>query len=753
MKTKNLFRKILPAALLLALMVIVAVSCKKKDTEEPVVPPQPTTPVIPDAFDNKPLKILSQFEIEHGKSFPGHLLNHLGHGLLSTERRGTLGSELPEIPPEFEKIADVLSEIQKGNESQAEFNDIMNGLNAITQQIIALQSQITTLGKDLSLDVSELANLMSSTAINQYLTDIQGVMEVNNHNGLPFYAQQAALIKANQSTMTWHKLDSLGNSFANNIYNVNGHDVCGDVRQLHSLICPPAGAGSGNALKSYANVIIQKCNGRAALSETDVMNSYLLLESYFLQIINYQYQAATVWSNACNRIDTTGYQANLWYSGTFTTIIQDEMAQFITTVDYLSVNLVDYRTTGNMRADLSWALVGLAPDNYYSSMLARSRFLYCLLNSALGLQASVLNGVIITPAMYNNEMNNIAVPNLEITVGGYHIDGVTDQFGGWEITSQFPYTWWTIGDPATSHPDNKWNLYNYASDKNSLTYPSTALPISVVDNGNQDYPWTHLSPITGSVTCLYYNPEMPSQTSATSTATCWMQFGFFSARWNWGYPFITMTNPYSHRPPVFDFFREIKYITYPRNPPPIMGITGAFEQGWYPFVQKPTNGFSCQYHNMAEMSFNGQTVATTEYFLLGDLLYVNINTGSDPLPDINGKVALFGFTNISTAGTDYTGGTMISRMGTGLQEYSFGNQGPPPAYSSNSNLVTGTLTGISSSHPNWNAVSLNANSNYQPSVEYFYSYDSRNGGVTNLSLSSQAFCQVVYQGTYNIFNK
>jgi len=64
----------MPMALLLTLIVIVFVSCRKKDTEYNPAPPGPTPPpAIPDVFSNKPLHLLSEYEITNHLTFPGIL--------------------------------------------------------------------------------------------------------------------------------------------------------------------------------------------------------------------------------------------------------------------------------------------------------------------------------------------------------------------------------------------------------------------------------------------------------------------------------------------------------------------------------------------------------------------------------------------------------------------------------------------------------------------------------------------------------
>ena len=63
-----------------------------------------------------------------------------------------------------------------------------------------------------------------------------------------------------------------------------------------------------------------------------------------------------------------------YMSGTFKSLLEDEMDKYLDTVNYLVVNLVDYRNADTYSRDMAYYDQGLAADNIYLNVLARSRF-------------------------------------------------------------------------------------------------------------------------------------------------------------------------------------------------------------------------------------------------------------------------------------------------------------------------------------------------------------------------------------------
>jgi len=272
------------------------------------------------------------------------------------------------------------------------------------------------------------------------------------------------------------------------------------------------------------------------------MNASLLLESYFMQIINNQFQCMLVWANACNYIDTTGYQANLYWEGTFRSNIRSEIEAYLKTTEYLALNLLDYRNQSSFDGDFDYMQYGLAPNVHFREMLARSQFLANLLYDGLGVDYPVMCGSVIVPSKYNTAMAT-PDPSITISINGSPITPTANT-----MASRYPYTYWSQGENPECAPDNMWRSYRFGKvSENGNGWTSTEYEISLVDDipaGNNmvmyGQPWSHFATPKGKITALWYNPQNPSETSTTQTDSTFIQFAYFAARWNWGYSLLSM---------------------------------------------------------------------------------------------------------------------------------------------------------------------------------------------------------------------
>jgi len=469
------------------------------------------------------------------------------------------------------------------------------------------------------------------------------------------------------------------------------------------------------------------------------MAAYMLFETYFLEIVNNQFQCVMIWSNACNYFDTTGYEANLYYTGRFRQDIIKEVTAFLAITDYLSINLSDYRHFVNWDADYPYNQCGLAPDFLFTQILARSQFIANLIYDGLGLSYPVMCGTIITPNKYANEYGS-DVDSIALSSNVKQLTSTAKV-----LPSQFPYTYWTnIPGNVTCYPDNKWNVYRFGKmGIGDPGWPATAVALQVIDNGNGYYPWSHYQPCKGNVTPLYYNPQNPNQSSKSYTPTCTMQFGYFAARWNWGFQFITMREGYFLRPQYLDVFHENENLLCDNGgfAPPGAATTNS---SGYIYQHSNAQGFSWLHNNLGGCYFNYTCVNTDHYYIAADVLYCDITT-SNIVPPINGKLELWGMSTTQFTGpgalmTVYLG-SQLAVNSTDCREFAVYRSSGDIAKSQFGNQGT-WVNGIGS-------VYINPGTGYQPSWEVYY--QAYNPFANPLTISNYNMMQVVYDGTYNIF--
>lgn len=522
-------KRIMQAIMLLLLITTVVISCKKDNPEpDPVVPP---TEDVPPVFPDKKICIMSEYETTRNLPFSGHKVNKLGTGLL-----GSAGKHIWEG---LNFVGEVVWEAFDFHNTEANFEDIKDQLDDIQNQIDVLNSTIENLADAMNVDFAKLSSYISSTALNQQIAYVQTAMGGGSYNQLMFYPNVAARYQAdstnaqNKSDMADLKLHAHG--FANKIYgDMSPASMTNVINNMNQLLCPTVGNGD-NALSDYAKTLLDECKGKVHDSAT-AMQAYLMLESYFLKVVNYQFQAATVMVNACNMLDHNGqhnYASTFWNSE-MGRIIPEEVDVFLSTVDYMTANLSEYRTKDQFIHDMGYACYGLAPENMYFHVLARSRFLANLLYEASGSPRPVICGSIMVPHIYSTDASNPEKPNpITVNIGASSI-----QSNGAKYASMLPYTYWDAD--KTCHPDNNWDLYNFSTSATDTTWACTPQTIQIVSSSPTS-PWPHSLDISWSITPLYYNPANPSQTSTTRTADCSFQFAYSSTSWRWGY--LLLSNP------------------------------------------------------------------------------------------------------------------------------------------------------------------------------------------------------------------
>jgi len=737
MKVKHQLKKIISLALLLILIATVVVSCRKKDTEYIPVPPGPVTPATPDVFSNKPIRMLSDYEIANQVEFPGHIIHRLGKGLV--------GGDDPNPENPFKDVGKTLCEISDYKNTEHEFAEINQGLTDVQNQDTILSNTIISIGQRLSIQIDDLMSFISSGDLNTQITYVTTAMEAGTEDEFMFYPKTGAAWEADSSDsaliVQMNSASAYVHIYATAVYHdQTSNSMINIINQMKKDLCPPLGYSDDNALMEYANTVVSLTNGKINDS-TDAMNAYLLIESYFLTVINYQLQAATVMLNACNLLDPTGilgYDTNFLNSD-FIPPITQEVGVFISAVDYLVANIGDYRSQARFISDMQYANAGLAPDKIFLNVLARSQFIANLLYDAMGLSYPVMCGHILTPYNYGNDPTG----SLSVTVGSRTITAIPDQ-----ILSQLPYTYWVN---TTCHPDQTWNSYRYGI----LGTPDPGWPTGnqplVISNASGQTPWVHYGPIKGSITPLYYNPKDPNQTSTTQTAECTMEFAYFSANWQWGYLLLSNSSTQSGWKKTtdggaFDFESFNSSLVGST-----MGVPFA-ASGKKQNLSYQTTGISFTYPNATtgSMQAKGTTVKTENYYVIVDGNWIGVTTGSD-MPPVNGTIqgwasynVLYGMQGSGDVDLTVNIGTTRPKENhyswTGDDYYTVGGD----VVRTNFHDLQGVLNqGFGASQ------NLQPNTSYQPGVQYYYQTANLASAVSASISLNQAY-QFVYGGYFNL---
>ena len=576
MQTFRLTHKTCNFVLLFVSLMILTVSCRKSDaTDDPVDPPvnklsvfKDQQPAIMTATDNNKL--------------PAYLHCQFGKGLYNHNLPGNVGGDNPYIKA-GELVWDIYKEV-KGEPSVAqEYQEISNQLTSLGAQITELQSQMSMLAAQLSIDYNQLKNYMAGLEANAYCTNIQALYSGNSVNSLDYYTAQALLNKQGSPfAVPFATLKANCTSFfIPNVIGTSG-GATKNILNIYNAIVPTSGL-TGSILKTFAdNIILDSTvtHNSTVRKASNILKTCQVFENYFTTLINYQFQGLATYANAANAIDSTGNTTRFYIdskdpsSPGFQLMLEGEIAVYLQLVDYIIVNLVDYRNLPQFEADMKYHDYALAPDTLAFNALARSRFVCALYQQAINLPYSPISGVILTPADVTDG-SVTPVTQLTVSCNGKNITATRDlnQAGG--TPGIYPYTRWNNAT-ATASPDNFWNCYSFLDTTMNISSGSS-FPLTLVDNGNFAQPWHHNAAIDGKVTVKYYNPQNPDPATATSTPTSTntMAFGFFSARWPWGYQRPSMSTPQNWNRPDGIYWQNFQGHSGLASPDPTFNFNWA----------------------------------------------------------------------------------------------------------------------------------------------------------------------------------
>jgi hypothetical protein len=500
--------------LFLASIFLLATSCRKKDDSDsgPVNPVDPTQ--VPPVFNNAQPRLMSEFEISRNKPINGHLLvNSLGKINWGELIPGAFGFGIG--------IFDIVSWTKSYAEHQKELkemNQINSEINLLHVQDSLISAGITELVEQLNYSTAQIMNQINNAAAMQYISDIKMRFGNQDHNGLRYYSLAGANYENNKpgydSVFMSGVLQQELTGFINT--NVLTPVIDNDFNGLNLLICPVIPMDT-SCLFTFAKLLVSQ----SAMSVKDTsefadftMYNYLLLESYFFSLLNYQYEAATIKINVLKQADTLQMQA--YVQNTMIPAFKEEADMFLQAASYLLVNIADYRSLSRWKKDAAFSGLSMAPNTDMYNAMARAQFRVAELYQTLDLTDQPVFGSIIVPRNFCS-----SPPLVQIgTSGSLGPNSAVQSFRG-----IIPYTLWS--GSGTALYDNNWDVYHY----NLPAGSGTGMRLVQVNPT-----WPHISqgPGYGYITPLWYNPANPDETSSTQTDSCIIQFASFCLSWQWG---------------------------------------------------------------------------------------------------------------------------------------------------------------------------------------------------------------------------
>lgn len=522
------------------LLLVVLVACRKNSLGPYTEPESVYTPMAKTnntLMLDKPVNILSSYEIKNKRPFRGRALAKLGNGMVGA------GGEITWAA--FEFVSKALWEAFDFHKTKANFADISNQISGIQGQISEIEAELEYNRKQFKFEIDQTKAYLQSSDLEVQFDYVEEAMSPYLQSGLLYMTNIAKAYQADSlnpvNIKNMEAMKTLLQPLAKwRIYQAQGNGTMPlAISIMKSLICPASGQDVGvNALKSVAQTLIPLCQGQVTDS-ISAMNAYSLLEGYFLKVVNYQLQAAIVYANYCNVIDPTGKYASTFWGAYVQGVIPEEVDKFLEQVDYLAVNLSEYRTEHQYMHDMRYLSYGIAPDNLFYNVYARSQFLANLLYAVSLKSYSRINCHILLPRRYTTDGSAPNDPvSLTMKIGQETaISKVSRQI------SQIPYTYWkTTTTEQQCYPDHEWIIHKISTAASNSDLEPAPKTIEIISNDSIT-PWYHSAKsLMTTIKPLYYNPFSPTQTSATKTDSCTFQFGYCAASWYWGHMLLVNNN-------------------------------------------------------------------------------------------------------------------------------------------------------------------------------------------------------------------
>ena len=716
MQTKMKWNSIANVFICLGMITLIftTTACRKNNSDPTPDPGTPDSLGITDPFSHEDYKFLTDDEIVKHKKFGGSLLYKVGIGV----ENATGENILPNIP--YSDGMKLIYNIYKYETKVTPFDSTDYELGQLSTQISELQNDILDLVGDLELTQTEILNAIAGLQTNNLINFIENAYDSATNTGLMYYSYNARLIQQGNGIMPIDTLQANARKFFVQRYHdasTTETDMTGNILSLNTYIMGGLNVYNFNnsVLKRYADGVILNSSGNALTKQdTNAMSSYRLLENYFLMLLNSQYKAFLVYGNAENAYDTV-YGPGIirqYHDNYFKKFIIQEMKMFLNVVDYLSVNLVDYRSLDRFSAEMEYLSFGIKYDAACSPFIQRANLLNSMILHAVG---APTNDFYITMALPQKYCSTTAL-SWTFNMDSYPL--VLDNNGSME--SQYPYTYW---NGNTCIADNIISFYRGSGGNISSGYL-----LKFADIGISNSTWHKQTGVSmhANVPVCWINPNDLTKSSSIYSATYCLPFGSASLYWPWGYLFV---NDMNNMKSVQNFPGSgfgTAFTGEEIQCPEIVGNNGS----------NPLSAFTYDDYNMG---FNGVKFSSNN----GGTWFINYrsaNINVSPNPNSGGNISVFSRwaaspPNETGAEIWMSGGTFIpaNKIHEPLQEDLF-------------------VMHSSSPFSKANGLSLVNISSGSKCMNYGFALDINKPTNGNLQFGLNYFNQTIYWGTYNIWN-
>ncbi|MCX6277662.1 MAG: hypothetical protein NT004_06175, partial [Bacteroidetes bacterium] len=432
------------------------------------------------------------------------------HGHLLSQ---SLGGTWDKIKFIFGLVQSSINE-EIAEQEAADLAEVNVRLNKLCMQDSILKADIASLANEMNYNTTEILNQINNSVANSAISDVMTAMNSGDQMGLRWYSQAWANFYNNvpgyDSSYMKNYVSHASAAFQH--YHSINQNLPNDFNTLQ-LLMVPALTGDSGCMYTFSKMLVgQFATQGASTTSNSLMNTYLFLEFYYLTLVTYQLQAATAHMNVVCATDTLMGKA-YWENDVVPAMVQGAGA-FLNSVDYLLMNLFEYRDMTHWYSDMAFAGLWMAPNSDMNNIQARARFQTQVLYQILGVTKQVIYGTIITPAGFC-----ASPPRVNVGTTPYTLPASTSI-----VKSRIPYTSWS---GVNCSPGNRWTLYHYSMGNGMNCQPWN---INVIPT------WSHLSSGNGygTITPLWFNPRNPTLYSSVKTDSCTIQFAFFSLIWPWG---------------------------------------------------------------------------------------------------------------------------------------------------------------------------------------------------------------------------